>query len=282
MKWRPGVGRRGAIIRIQVGSIYHYGIFVDEAEVIQFGPAPVGGFLPAAQLRVEAVDIDTFACGRIVEIETPNGRERRRRFSAEKTVERARSRIGEGGYNLLHNNCEHFVYDCAYGEKRCTQEQEARRQWYSRPILDVYVFRASESEMTEAREALVSYAVEKSLGQSCSGGRPPHGAHVSLANNGRYGCIAVSNGAAGLAVGKAEADPDTLRTESRRQRYGRRFFLSYLGIPLSNKVILSRLPAAPDCRIAVYGEKVQNLRFFYSDTVTPFRFILTQSEKSSC
>ena len=78
MKWRPGVGRRGAIIRIQVGSIYHYGIFVDEAEVIQFGPAPVGGFLPAAQLRVEAVDIDTFACGRIVEIETPNGRERRR------------------------------------------------------------------------------------------------------------------------------------------------------------------------------------------------------------
>ena len=49
-----------------------------ETTIYHIGPAPVGGFLPAAQLRVEAVDIDTFACGRIVEIETPNGRERRR------------------------------------------------------------------------------------------------------------------------------------------------------------------------------------------------------------
>ncbi|MBR4852552.1 MAG: lecithin retinol acyltransferase family protein, partial [Clostridia bacterium] len=43
--------------------------------------------------------------------------EKKKRFSPEKTVSRAKSRLGETGYNILENNCEHFVYDCAFGKE---------------------------------------------------------------------------------------------------------------------------------------------------------------------
>ncbi len=36
-------------------------------------------------------------------------------YSADETVERAQSRIGETNYNLLTNNCEHFVIWCKTG-----------------------------------------------------------------------------------------------------------------------------------------------------------------------
>ena len=41
----------------------------------------------------------------------------------------ARSRLGEGGYNILHNNCEHFVNECVFGIKKSEQEEEVRRKW---------------------------------------------------------------------------------------------------------------------------------------------------------
>ncbi|MBL0511818.1 lecithin retinol acyltransferase family protein [Aeromonas media] len=36
-------------------------------------------------------------------------------YDTEKRIERARSKLGEDSYNLLFNNCEHFVYWCIYG-----------------------------------------------------------------------------------------------------------------------------------------------------------------------
>ena len=69
--------------------------------------------------------------GKIVEVGVPEraGGEKRRRFSAKKTVENARARLGEGGYNVLHNNCEHFVWECAFGIHRSTAEDEAQARW---------------------------------------------------------------------------------------------------------------------------------------------------------
>ncbi|CAH1244077.1 PLA2G16 [Branchiostoma lanceolatum] len=36
-------------------------------------------------------------------------------------VERARSRLGKSGYNLLWNNCEHFATECRYGKGQSQQ-----------------------------------------------------------------------------------------------------------------------------------------------------------------
>ena len=48
-------------------------------------------------------------------------------FSAAETVTRARSRIGEHGYNLLLNNCEHFAVWCKTGVEKSEQVEEIIR-----------------------------------------------------------------------------------------------------------------------------------------------------------
>ena len=42
-------------------------------------------------------------------------------YSPEETVARARSRLGETNYNLLTNNCEHFVIWCKTGVSESMQ-----------------------------------------------------------------------------------------------------------------------------------------------------------------
>ena len=140
MKWRPGDCVPGDMIRVPLGGIYHYGIFASESEVIQFGLPPLPEYRdrPEAQ-AVTVTDMALFSCGQIVEIGVPEKEERKRRFSHEETLRRARARLGEGGYDLLRNNCEHFVWDCAFGQRKCTQYDEAIRRWQNRPVLDVYL-----------------------------------------------------------------------------------------------------------------------------------------------
>ena len=43
----------------------------------------------------------------------------------EKIVQNARKRIGEIGYSLLHDNCEHFAVWCRYGTKKSKQADDA-------------------------------------------------------------------------------------------------------------------------------------------------------------
>ena len=130
MKWAPEKAKAGDMVRIPIGQFYHIGIFVSEDEVIQFGLPPIPENLSAAdEIKVIATDIDVFSCGKIVEVAKLDFKEKLKRFKPQKTVELARSRIGETGYNIIHNNCEHFAYECVFGEKYCSQEDELRQKW---------------------------------------------------------------------------------------------------------------------------------------------------------
>lgn len=145
MKWWPRPLEKGDMIRVRVGSVYHYGIFVSEDEVIQFGPPPTAEVMSDRQnFCVMASDIDAFSGGVIVEAASPETKEERKRFSPRKAVKLARGSMGEQGYDIIHNNCEHFVYWCVYGVKRSTQAEEARRRWHERPQLNVYVLPLAE------------------------------------------------------------------------------------------------------------------------------------------
>lgn len=42
-------------------------------------------------------------------------------YSGDETVRRARSKLGQGGYNLAMNNCEHFAVWCRTGVKDSSQ-----------------------------------------------------------------------------------------------------------------------------------------------------------------
>lgn len=117
MNWSATTPKSAQIIRTKVSFYYHYGIFVSEDEVIQFG-LPDDPGKPAEQIKVLSTDIDTFLGGGELEVGIPVGKEKSELRRAEDIIKTARSRIGEGGYDILHNNCEHFVNECAFGKSR--------------------------------------------------------------------------------------------------------------------------------------------------------------------
>ncbi len=129
MKWWPTACRPGDMIRVRIREgIWHYGIFAGEQEVIQFGPPPRGKPVPAEDVRVCTTTIDEFAGDGFVETARFSLAEKIRKNRPETTVRIARESIGEGGYDLLKNNCEHFATRCCFGKGRSEQAEKVLRE----------------------------------------------------------------------------------------------------------------------------------------------------------
>ncbi len=116
MKWTAQEPVYGDIVRVKVRFYNHYGIFVDDNTIVQFG-LPNNVEQPAESVKVLTSDIRTFLNGGELETAVLSPSEKAARRSPKDTVTLALSRIGEGGYHILHNNCEHFVNDCVFGKK---------------------------------------------------------------------------------------------------------------------------------------------------------------------
>ena len=142
MKWLLKEPAAGDMIRVKLGSIYHYGIFASEDEIIQFGLAPVARpNLAPADIEVCTSDIDEFLCGAFLEVAEFDKSERKKHRSAKDTLKYARSKLGSRGYHILYNNCEHFAYECLTGQKYCSQTDGVRSMFQEIPVVDVYVAR---------------------------------------------------------------------------------------------------------------------------------------------
>ena len=143
MKWLPGEPVPGDMVRVQIGSIFHYGVYVGDDAIIAFGLPPLPRFANEPdRFLVVSTDMDVFCCGRIPEIAVLDRAERKKRIPPEITVANARQRLGEDGYHMIRNNCEHFAYECVFGEKKSLQEEAVFRMWNQRPVLNVYVAEA--------------------------------------------------------------------------------------------------------------------------------------------
>ena len=140
MKWTMKEARYGDIVRVSLGSIYHYGIFVSEEEVIQFGLPPTPD-RRAEDVEVLSSDVSLFLQGGFLEVGECEGREKKRRKTPAETVSAAKKRLGERGYDILHNNCEHFANECAFGEKISFMTESLREKFRAIPIVHVYVQR---------------------------------------------------------------------------------------------------------------------------------------------
>lgn len=126
MDWTFNAPKAGDIIRVKVRFYHHYGIFVSEDEVIQFGARDNTGMDPK-DIRVIATDIAAFAGGEELETAKPDASEKRRRRSASAIVAYAREQLGRDGYDILHNNCEHFANECVFGEARSSFLDNVRK-----------------------------------------------------------------------------------------------------------------------------------------------------------
>lgn len=127
MRWLLSEPRYGDMIRVKSGTIYHYGIYVSDAEVIQFGLAPAARpALKDSEVEVLATDIDTFLGGQFLEVAEFDRKERKANRSPDEVVSVARDRLGERGYHILYNNCEHFAHECVSGKHYSEQVDGVR------------------------------------------------------------------------------------------------------------------------------------------------------------
>ncbi|MFB6349811.1 lecithin retinol acyltransferase family protein [Moraxella sp. ZJ142] len=110
--------------RVQ-GTYHHHGIYIGNGKVIHYA-----GFSDGFKAdKVCQTTIEKFSNGNGCEI-IPHYSPK---YDRETVVSRAQSRLGEDEYNLLTNNCEHFVNWCIYGKSESRQVKQAidaAIRWY--------------------------------------------------------------------------------------------------------------------------------------------------------
>ncbi len=98
------------VTNIDVLGVYeHHGIYVGSGQVIHF---------TVEDGEVVETGLGSFSDGSEIRI-------KRQASDPEEAVRRARNRIGETGYNLVTNNCEHFINECI--DERKTSNQASRQ-----------------------------------------------------------------------------------------------------------------------------------------------------------
>lgn len=125
MQWSQKEPKYGDIIRVKMKFYYHYGLFEDEDHIIQFGFPDNTGIEPD-KIAVVSTDIQTFLAGGMLETAQLSFQEKRKRRSPKASVDYAHQKLGMTGYNILHNNCEHFVNECVFGEHHSSFIETAR------------------------------------------------------------------------------------------------------------------------------------------------------------
>lgn len=237
MKWAYKEPTFADIIRVKIGSIYHMGIYVSDTEVIQFGLPPSRRDLFDKDISVLATSIDEFLDGGFLEVGVPEKKEIKKLRKKQEIVQTARGKLGEKGYHILNNNCEHFVNECAFGEKFSAQTDFVRKAFQQMPILDVYVseipseieflklFPDSRQQELESISniqlkkqkycvwKLFEYALNRSLGlkiqninlTKSSGGKwISDQVYFSLSHSDNLVCVAISKKAVGIDIEKLE------------------------------------------------------------------------------
>ena len=238
MKWILTSARRGDLIRVGFHGLYHYGVYLSDDCVVQFGRNPIHHDpTPAEQVEVLATDLADFLAGGFLEVCSLSPLERLQARPREKVARCALSRLGERGYHILTNNCEHFATSCLTGKPVCTQAEALRRSLRERPLLDVYLLPIASdaplppiedpevAAMPEGEEKrrrafarlLLEYALFRSLGltperaavHKNADGKPlSERCFLSLSHSGSFAAVALSRKPVGVDLeAKARAIP---------------------------------------------------------------------------
>lgn len=119
--WVKKEPKYGDQIKVNRGFYSHHGIYVQEDYVIHFAAKDANNELNPELARIIVTTFQEFLKGGVCEVREYSTLEEAKRRKPEEIVNYAMTCIGNGGYNLVTNNCEHFSNECAFGEK--TSEQ---------------------------------------------------------------------------------------------------------------------------------------------------------------
>ena len=103
----------------------HHGIDLGNGRLIHFESDPwrklSGAIAGKVSPKIREIALDEFSGGRPL-----NVRQYEICDDVETVIERSRSRIGEVGYDVFGNNCEHFAVWCKTGKHASTQVESLR------------------------------------------------------------------------------------------------------------------------------------------------------------
>jgi hypothetical protein len=110
--------RRGNHLRAgRPGTVHHDGIYLGNGHVIHLTGLPGGG-KAAARVRIDTLEV--FAVGRPVTV-----RPYASNHDPDAIIARAMSKLGDGNYHLIFNNCQHYARWCATGDHLSEQVNSA-------------------------------------------------------------------------------------------------------------------------------------------------------------
>ena len=119
--WEKKEPKYGDQIRVNRGFYTHHGIYASKNSVFHFAPPENTGVLDPSAARIIETSLDEFLKGGILEVRTYTEEEMKARRQPKEIIDCARSHLGEGGYDIISNNCEHFSNLCAFGKGSSNQ-----------------------------------------------------------------------------------------------------------------------------------------------------------------
>lgn len=124
--WISRKPQRGDHIRVSRlnGLYYHHGIYVTDDEVIHFTGDDDDSVLDWSKAHVIRTDLAKFLDGGTAEVKVYNEDELADLYPVEGIVNYARACLGDDGYHLIFNNCEHFANVCTLGRFRSRQVED--------------------------------------------------------------------------------------------------------------------------------------------------------------
>lgn len=103
------------------GIYTHHGIYVSDNEVIHFTGTDDDSIMDSSKNRVISSDLNFFLKGGELEVKEYTDEEFQDLYAPDQIVTYARSCLGDGDYNVIFNNCEHFANVCTLGRFRSQQ-----------------------------------------------------------------------------------------------------------------------------------------------------------------
>jgi hypothetical protein len=118
--WKTKKPVLGDHIRVSRGLYYHHGIYADDYCVFHFA-SPSDNEMNPETARVLYTTLDGFLKGGTLEVREYTFEESNKKRNPKEVIDAAIKSIGEGGYNVISNNCEHFANRCIFGEAKSEQ-----------------------------------------------------------------------------------------------------------------------------------------------------------------
>jgi hypothetical protein len=119
-EWTYKAPVSGDHIRVDRGLYTHHGIHISEDEVIHFSSEDDDN-LAGTDNKVLQTNLDGFLRGGKLEVKIYTEEEIEDLYHADAIVSWARACLGDDGYNLVFNNCEHFANYCTLGRHHSHQ-----------------------------------------------------------------------------------------------------------------------------------------------------------------